>query len=168
MTGAPCARSVMAAAAHRNRRLYLIDLVRDDDDVLLMSRNSVNISISFFDGPTFASSTSTADVERVQIKEIPPVQFLQALADLLRHFCEPISRQVEQIEFIINGIHVDLLGKPGRVARARKSFCLVSELMRLDLPTFDRPMSATCGVPSLKSSSVPFTPLMNFAEYVHV
>jgi hypothetical protein len=44
----------------------------------------------------------------------------------------------------------------------------VRELIKLDLPALERPIKATCGVPSSSIGSSPITPLTNVAEVIFI
>lgn len=48
----------------------------------------------------------------------------------------------------------------------RDIFVWVSALIRLDLPTFDRPIRAIFGSLSFRISSSPTIPLMNIADFI--
>ena len=52
---------------------------------------------------------------------------------------------------------------PG-AALVRAIFCLTSELIRLDLPTFERPTRATCPRRSAGKSAAPAALVMNVAS----
>ena len=68
---------------------------------------------------------------------------------------EAVSRKIDEVELVVNDEKIDKLGLARRRARLDQVFPVKHALMSEDLPTFERPAKAICGLLSWGTASGP-------------
>ena len=117
--------------------------------------SSAMISTSGGFDPVAGVDQQEGPAQRRPAGEIGAEQRLPALDDRLRRLGEAVARKVDEIVALAQREEVDLLGPPRGIRGAGEALRPISALIRLDLPTFERPAKQTSarsagGSPSMR------------------